>query len=374
MTASRGPEMSQGLPPHYPPPGAHHPPPPAPLLPPPPLVPHSLPTAGETRPITRRSVHPIPEGRKSFVATLLLALFLGLFGVDRLYLGKYRSGVVKLMTFGGLGHWWLIDIILTLVGHQRDTWGLRLDGYDRYKKKVWFVIGSFFGATMLVGVFSTVFLSSFDESGLTPFGWSLLGTLGLAVISFAAVWVARKRRGRAAPAVDEGVLEALPSRIRARADALADLRRDYLLRAAAGVDSADAVVGKLDNLVLGLAELFQRVMARSGKVQQRRAEREYGNALDALVDTLGGDYLLDIMDNPLLWHEPELRMADVLMAVDALADQIVDNIRQVNAGRNLSFQALREVRDLLRASRLQHWPLKSQGWSALKFTQRLAGR
>ncbi|MBN9612141.1 MAG: Ltp family lipoprotein [Actinobacteria bacterium] len=60
-------------------------------------------------------------------------------GVDRFYLGKIGTGLLKLVTFGGLGIWWLVDIILTLAGAQRDKKGLKLAGYDQHKKIAWIV-------------------------------------------------------------------------------------------------------------------------------------------------------------------------------------------------------------------------------------------
>ena len=61
---------------------------------------------------------------KSWLATLLLSIFLGEFGIDRFYLGKVGTGILKLITLGGFGIWWLIDIILTIAGAATDKQGL----------------------------------------------------------------------------------------------------------------------------------------------------------------------------------------------------------------------------------------------------------
>ena len=61
---------------------------------------------------------------KSFVATLLLAILLGGLGVHRFYVGKIGTGIVMLLTFGGLGIWSLIDIIMIAVGNFKDSSGL----------------------------------------------------------------------------------------------------------------------------------------------------------------------------------------------------------------------------------------------------------
>ena len=57
---------------------------------------------------------------KSWLATLLLSIFLGEFGIDRFYLGKIGTGILKLITFGGFGIWWAIDIILIIAGIMTD--------------------------------------------------------------------------------------------------------------------------------------------------------------------------------------------------------------------------------------------------------------
>jgi micrococcal nuclease len=60
---------------------------------------------------------------KSFMTTAMLSLFLGGIGIDRFYLGKIGTGILKLITFGGLGFWYLIDIVLVLTGKMKDKKG-----------------------------------------------------------------------------------------------------------------------------------------------------------------------------------------------------------------------------------------------------------
>ena len=56
------------------------------------------------------------ENDSQWVVTLLLAFLLGVIGAHRFYVGKTGTGILMLFTFGGLGIWLLIDLILIITG------------------------------------------------------------------------------------------------------------------------------------------------------------------------------------------------------------------------------------------------------------------
>lgn len=51
------------------------------------------------------------EWRDSLV-TMILSWIGGELGVDRFYRGQIGLGVLKLITVGGVGIWWLVDAII----------------------------------------------------------------------------------------------------------------------------------------------------------------------------------------------------------------------------------------------------------------------
>lgn len=61
--------------------------------------------------------------QRDFLVALLLSIFVGYLGVDRFYLGKVGTGVLKLITFAGFGLWWLIDLVLIVTGNMTDKQG-----------------------------------------------------------------------------------------------------------------------------------------------------------------------------------------------------------------------------------------------------------
>lgn len=66
------------------------------------------------------------RGNKSWLATLLLCLFLGGAGIHRFYTGKVGTGILMLVTGGGCGIWTLIDFIMICCDSFTDSEGLKL--------------------------------------------------------------------------------------------------------------------------------------------------------------------------------------------------------------------------------------------------------
>lgn len=60
---------------------------------------------------------------KSNVVALLLCFFLGCFGIHRFYVGKVGTGILQLVTLGGLGIWALIDFIMIVLQKFTDGEG-----------------------------------------------------------------------------------------------------------------------------------------------------------------------------------------------------------------------------------------------------------
>jgi TM2 domain-containing membrane protein YozV len=66
------------------------------------------------------------EAEKSsinWVKLFFISLFLGIFGIDRFYVGKKGDGVIKLLTLGGLGIWYIIDLFRIGIGDFADSSG-----------------------------------------------------------------------------------------------------------------------------------------------------------------------------------------------------------------------------------------------------------
>ena len=46
--------------------------------------------------------------------SLVISIIVGVYGVDRFYIGDIGLGVAKLLTCGGVGIWWIVDMLLIM--------------------------------------------------------------------------------------------------------------------------------------------------------------------------------------------------------------------------------------------------------------------
>lgn len=78
--------------------------------------------------IVRQKLLSIPADNAIFVNTVMLknpviafilSFFLGWFGIDRFYIGDILMGILKLITGGGFGIWWFVDLFLIMGATRR---------------------------------------------------------------------------------------------------------------------------------------------------------------------------------------------------------------------------------------------------------------
>lgn len=63
---------------------------------------------------------------KRILPAFLLCFFLGVLGIHRFYVGKIGTGIAQLLTFGGVGIWALIDLIIIVCGAFTDARGNKI--------------------------------------------------------------------------------------------------------------------------------------------------------------------------------------------------------------------------------------------------------
>lgn len=68
--------------------------------------------------------------KRSRGLALVLSVFGGWFGLERFYVGKIGTAIAKLCTFGGMGIWWLYDVVLIATGEFRDSDDLPLRQWE----------------------------------------------------------------------------------------------------------------------------------------------------------------------------------------------------------------------------------------------------
>ena len=68
------------------------------------------------------------KNKRNFLVALLLSILIGELGIDRFYMGYIGLGILKLITFGGCGIWWLVDVILIATKNLKDADSQELEG------------------------------------------------------------------------------------------------------------------------------------------------------------------------------------------------------------------------------------------------------
>jgi len=61
-----------------------------------------------------------------WLTLFLLTFFVGVLGVHRFYVGKIGTGFLMLLTLGGLGVWFLVDLILVVTGQFTNKEGQKI--------------------------------------------------------------------------------------------------------------------------------------------------------------------------------------------------------------------------------------------------------
>jgi TM2 domain-containing membrane protein YozV len=60
---------------------------------------------------------------KKILPVFLLCFILGIVSAHRLYLGKYLTAILQIVTLGGLGIWLMIDLFFIITGRFEDKEG-----------------------------------------------------------------------------------------------------------------------------------------------------------------------------------------------------------------------------------------------------------
>ncbi|GAA1975702.1 hypothetical protein [Microbacterium pumilum] len=197
-------------------------------------------------------------------------------------------------------------------------------------------------------------------SGADVSGGLVIGlAIGAAVVVGGIVGVVAVIRRRRRPAPAEAEEAPVPETVSAQVQTLHALSAEYAAAGLAGHPIAAQTSQDLDAIADNVTQLFERLAGKGSEDQRQLAEIEYGDKLAKLLAAADRHYLLDILIHPNLWDDPDERVSEVRDAVVAVSEQLVDNIKQVNAQRALHFQVSldsligrrKELRDWDRAFR-----------------------
>lgn len=187
------------------------------------------------------------------------------------------------------------------------------------------------GAVVTASVGSAVFLALTPGLGMVPSALALgVGAIGVGSTFFASSTPREQEANRSGlTPLSMGV--EISSELRLKLEELYELAVIYERR---NSPLLPAVTGVLTNVL----ELFSRMSERTDEQSARIAGIRYADLLSKLNEALGKRYYLDIEAHPELWSNPEERMEAVENALNATAEQLLRNIRQLNSSRDLIYQ------------------------------------
>lgn len=318
---------------------------------PPQQSPHGAGSGSSQRAYRPQQATPLPnhsprvhdqQRQKSFGVTLMLAALFGFVGADRFYLGKYGTAVAKLLTFGGLGAWWAIDIILYAFGTQTDARGLPLEGYDKYRKMALLAVSALF-SLVVASLLSSQIATTIRNPHAGNWIWlgillallaALIGYLVFNLRPLIEPVLERRRAARPEPVK----VDPVPAPIMMSLSKLARLRGPYATHAAAGNADAIVIVEHLDRITATTPELFRLLHSKKMVQATKQATDAYSTPLKDLATALDEDNFLNALANPYLWVDANDQSTLALQAAMAIDASVLDSVRRVNAGLEPRFE------------------------------------